>query len=101
MRRRLIAMSRDGQIASNRAGDFGVLDKMSLVRGRVIGHRDGFGFVVPRDGGDDLFLSHRQMKKVFDGDEVLVRETPAASAASARVRWCVSSSTTLNSWPGA
>ncbi|WP_346838567.1 ribonuclease R [Microbulbifer sp. SAOS-129_SWC] len=76
VRRRLIAMSRDGQIASNRAGDFGVLDKMSLVRGRVIGHRDGFGFVSPRDGGDDLYLSHRQMRKVFDGDEVLVRETP-------------------------
>ncbi|MFC4875378.1 ribonuclease R [Microbulbifer halophilus] len=76
VRRRLIAMSRDGQIASNRAGDFGVLDKMSLVRGRVMGHRDGFGFVSPRDGGDDLYLSHRQMKKVFDGDEVLVRETP-------------------------
>lgn len=76
VRRRLIAMSRDGQIASNRAGDFGVLDKMSLVRGRVIGHRDGFGFVSPTDGGDDLYLSHRQMRKVFDGDEVLVRETP-------------------------
>ncbi|WP_345549260.1 ribonuclease R [Microbulbifer aestuariivivens] len=76
VRRRLIAMSRDGEIASNRAGDFGVLDKMSLVRGRVIGHRDGFGFVSPRDGGDDLFLAHRQMRKVFDGDEVLVRETP-------------------------
>ncbi|MFV8783367.1 ribonuclease R [Microbulbifer sp. SA54] len=76
VRRRLIAMSRDGQIASNRAGDFGVLDKMSLVRGHVIGHRDGFGFVSPGDGSDDLFLSHRQMRKVFDGDEVLVRETP-------------------------
>lgn len=76
VRRRLIAMSRDGQIASNRSGDFGVLDKMSLVRGRVIGHRDGFGFVIPGDGGTDLFLSHRQMRKVFDGDEVLVRETP-------------------------
>ncbi|PCO05031.1 ribonuclease R [Microbulbifer flavimaris] len=76
VRRRLIAMSRDGEIASNRAGDFGVLDKMSLVRGRVIGHRDGFGFVSPRNGGDDLFLAHRQMRKVFDGDEVLVRETP-------------------------
>ncbi|WP_444934710.1 ribonuclease R [Microbulbifer sp. JTAC008] len=76
VRRRLIAMSRDGQIASNRAGDFGVLDKMSLIRGRVMGHRDGFGFVIPSDGGTDLFLSHRQMRKVFDGDEVLVRETP-------------------------
>ncbi|WP_105102831.1 ribonuclease R [Microbulbifer pacificus] len=76
VRRRLIAMSRDGQIASNRSGDFGVLDKMSLVRGRVIGHRDGFGFVSPGDGSDDLYLSHRQMRKVFDGDEVLVRETP-------------------------
>ncbi|MCH9692779.1 MAG: ribonuclease R [Gammaproteobacteria bacterium] len=76
VRRRLIAMSRDGQIVSNRSGDFGVLDKMSLVRGHVIGHRDGFGFVSPGGGSEDLFLSHRQMRKVLDGDEVLARTMP-------------------------
>ncbi len=77
LRRRLIAMSRDGQLLSNRKNGFGVLDKMNLVRARVQGHKDGFGFAVPVEGGkgNDLFLSYRQMRRVFDGDEVLVRET--------------------------
>ena len=75
LRRRLIAMSRDGQLLSNRKRGYGVINKMDLIRGRVQGHRDGFGFVIPADGGEDLYLSYRQMRRVLDGDEVLVRET--------------------------
>lgn len=74
LRRRLIAMVRDGQLISNRKGAYGRLDKMDLVKGRIIAHRDGYGFVSPTDGGDDIYLSNRQMRKVFDGDEVLVRK---------------------------
>ncbi len=75
VRRRLIAMSRDGQIISNRKGSFGALNKMDLTRGRVQGHKDGYGFVLPADGGEDIYLSNRQMRRVFDGDEVVVRST--------------------------
>ena len=77
LRRRLIAMVRDGQLISNRKGAFGRIDKMDLVKGRVLAHRDGFGFVSPHDGGGDIYLSNRQMRKVFDGDEVLVRKGEA------------------------
>lgn len=73
LRRRLIAMVRDGQIVGNRKGGFGRIDRMNLVRGRVQGHRDGYGFVVTGDGSEDIYLSNRQMRRVFDGDEVLVR----------------------------
>ena len=73
LRRRLIAMVRDGQLISNRKGAYGIVDKMDLVRGRVLAHRDGYGFVRPKEGGDDIYLSNRQMRKVFDGDEVLLR----------------------------
>lgn len=73
LRRRLIAMERDGQAVRNRRYAYGALDKMNLIKGRVIGHPEGFGFVVPREGGNDLFLSSRQMRRVMDGDEVLVR----------------------------
>lgn len=73
LRRRLIAMVRDGQIVGNRKGGFGRIDRMNLVRGRVQGHRDGFGFVLTGDGSEDIYLSNRQMRRVFDGDEVLVR----------------------------
>lgn len=74
LRRRLIAMSRDGQLISNRKSGFGLINKMDLIRGRIQGHKDGFGFLIPFEGGDDLYLSFRQMRKVFDGDEVLVRK---------------------------
>lgn len=74
LRRRLIAMSRDGQIIGNRKGLFGLVKKMDLIKGRVQGHKDGFGFLIPEEGGDDLFLSPHQMRKVFDGDTVLGRE---------------------------
>ena len=68
-------MCRDGQLMTNRRNEFALMDKMSFIKGRVIGHRDGFGFVKPEDGSDDLKLSPRQMRQVFDGDQVLVQET--------------------------
>lgn len=73
--RRLRAMMRDGQLIRNRRGAYGLVDKMDLKRGRVIGHKDGFGFVALDEGGDDMFLSPRQMRTVFDGDTVLVQQS--------------------------
>ncbi|MEK9708412.1 MAG: ribonuclease R, partial [Alphaproteobacteria bacterium] len=73
LRRRLIAMSRDGQIISNRRGVYGLAANMELLKGRVQGNKDGFGFFVPDDGSDDLFLNAREMEKLFDGDIVLAR----------------------------
>lgn len=75
LRRRLRAMERDGQLMRNRRDAYCLVAKLDLIRGRVQGHRDGFGFVIPEDGSDDLYLSSRQMSVVFDGDEVLVRES--------------------------
>ena len=79
LRRRLIAMVRDGQLLQTRKGAFGLIDKMDLIVGRVQGHRDGFGFVIPAEGGSDLFLTARQMKELFDGDRIVVRETDVDS----------------------
>ncbi len=71
--RRLGAMVRDGQLVCNRSSAYGMPGKMDLVRGRVIGHPDGYGFLVPDDGAPDLFLSPRQMRRVLHGDRVLAR----------------------------
>ena len=73
LRRRLIAMERDGQVVSNRRGAYGKIEKMSLIKGIVQGNKEGYGFVIPADGSPDLYLSNRQMRKVFSGDEVLAR----------------------------
>jgi ribonuclease R len=73
LRRRLNAMERDGQLIRNRRNAYLLVDKSDLVRGRVIGHPDGFGFLVPDEGGDDLFLSPRQMRSVFHDDVIVGR----------------------------
>lgn len=73
LRRRLRAMERDGQLIYTRRGTYAPVDKLDLIRGRISGHRDGFGFLIPDDGSDDLFLSPAQMRLVFDGDRALAR----------------------------
>ncbi len=75
LRRRLGAMVRDGQLIQNRRGAYGLPDKMDLVAGRVVGHRDGYGFVDPDDGGEGIFISARQMRKAMHGDRVFARIT--------------------------
>ena len=73
LRRRLRAMERDGQLVRNRRGGYGLVDKMDLKAGRVIAHPDGFGFLVPDEGDQDIFLHGRQMSALFHGDRALVR----------------------------
>ena len=73
LQKRLKAMERDGQVIRNRREGYGLVDKMDLVRGYVSAHPDGFGFLIPDDGSDDLFLSARQMRSVFHRDRVVAR----------------------------
>jgi len=73
--RRLAAMERDGQLTLNRKGLLALTDKQDFVPGRVLGHRDGFGFLAREDGEPDVFLSPREMRKVLHGDRVLVKLT--------------------------
>jgi ribonuclease R len=54
LRRRLRAMQRDGQLHVNRRGAYGLVEAMHLVRCRVQGHRDGYGFASRPTGGDDF-----------------------------------------------
>lgn len=75
LRRRLRAMERDGQIMRNRKGAYCSVDKLDFIRGKISAHRDGYGFLIPDEGGEDLYLSAKQMSLVFDGDEVLCRSS--------------------------
>ena len=41
-----------------------------VVQGRVIAHRDGYGFLARDDGGEDVFLPAREMRGLMHGDRV-------------------------------
>jgi ribonuclease R len=74
--KRLGAMVREGQLLLNRAEEYCLLERLQLIVGTVSGHKDGFGFLLPEDGGgEDIFLPYRQMRQVMHGDRVAVRVT--------------------------
>ncbi len=73
LRRRLRAMERDGQLVFNRRQKYCLVNSQSLIAGRVLGHADGFGFLQPDDGSDDLFLSPREMRSLMHHDKAVVR----------------------------
>ncbi len=75
LRRRLRAMERDGQLLRNRKGAYGVISKMNLITGRITGHPDGYGFLIPDDAGEDLFLNQREMQIALHGDRAVARIT--------------------------
>ncbi len=71
--KRLNAMEREGQIMRNRKNQLCIAEKLHLIAGRVQGHPDGFGFLIPDNGDEDLFLSPREMSQVLHGDRAMVR----------------------------
>ncbi|GAA5215655.1 ribonuclease R [Corallincola platygyrae] len=77
LKRRLRAMERDGQLVFNRSKKYALPERLNLIKGTVIAHRDGFGFVRPETAtgkSGDLFLNDKQMFGVLHGDTVLVQE---------------------------
>ncbi|WP_425605306.1 ribonuclease R [Fulvimonas yonginensis] len=71
LRKRLGAMVRDGQLLQGRRGDFAPVRKLDLIPGVVLANAEGYGFLRPDDGGEDLYLSPQQMRSVLHGDRVL------------------------------
>ncbi|MEM7611588.1 MAG: ribonuclease R [Pseudomonadota bacterium] len=66
-------MLRSGQILLNRREEYCLSERLNLITGKVSAHRDGFGFLMPDDGDEDLFLSPRQMQRLMHGDRVAGR----------------------------
>jgi ribonuclease R len=73
---RLLAMERDGQLLRNRKGALCIVGKLDLVVGRIEGHADGHGFLIPdgkKQGDPDVFIGANEMRKVLHGDRVSAR----------------------------
>ncbi len=76
LKRRLRAMENSGQLIFNKFKQYAIPEESSLVTGKVLGHRDGFGFFTPDDPakkdkrGKDFYISSYEMQRVFHGDVV-------------------------------
>ena len=76
LKRRLRAMENSGQLVFNKFKQYAIPEKSSLLTGKVLGHRDGFGFFAPDDPtqkdkrGKDFYISSHEMQRVFHGDVV-------------------------------
>lgn len=70
---RLAAMRSEGHVLRNRKGAYAPAERLDRITGKVVAHRDGYGFVVPEGGGGDWFLAPREMRTLMHGDRVLVR----------------------------
>ena len=73
LKRRLSAMARDGDVVRTRGARFGIATRMELIAGEILAHADGYAFVRPDDGGEDIYLSRREARRTLHGDHVLVR----------------------------
>ena len=72
-KRRLRAMEREGQLHFNKHKCYVIPDDSGLVKGKVIGHRDGFGFLQVEGEPKDWFIARHQMNTVLHGDVVLAK----------------------------
>ena len=85
LKRRLRAMENSGQLIFNKFKQYAIPANNSVITGKVLGHRDGFGFFAVESStesteltaaakkakrGKDFYISSHEMKRVFHGDIV-------------------------------
>lgn len=70
----IVSLERAGSVMRNRKGALCLVDRLDLIRGKVQGHPDGFGFLIRDDGAPDCFIGPREMRKCLHGDRVMARE---------------------------
>ncbi|MDN3396439.1 MULTISPECIES: ribonuclease R [unclassified Pseudoalteromonas] len=85
-KRRLRAMERDGQLYFNKFKCYALIDEAGLTKGKVVGHRDGFGFLEVEGESKDWFIAKHQMNMVLHGDIVLANGTKRGSGSKCDAR---------------
>ena len=66
-------MAGEGTLIKIRGGRYGLPDEMHLVTGKLHGHPNGFGFVIPDKQHDDVYVNARHMNDAMHQDHVVVR----------------------------
>jgi ribonuclease R len=72
LQKQLKKLVRQGRLLLNRREEYCLIAKIDAIVGKVSAHRDGFGFLIPEEGGDDIFMPPHEMRQLLDGDRVAV-----------------------------
>lgn len=62
-----------GELSILKGNRYTVPGDTRAITGRLTTHRDGYGFVVPDGGGEDIFIPARFLRENLHGDRVEVR----------------------------
>lgn len=63
-------MANDGEMVRLKGNSYTLPSAITTVQGRLSLHRDGYGFLTPAQGGDDIFIPARHTKGALHGDQV-------------------------------
>ncbi|MCE5236844.1 MAG: ribonuclease R, partial [Eubacteriales bacterium] len=75
------ALAERGEALLTRKGKLALPEQLGLIYGRVQGNARGFGFFIPQNGGDDLYLGAEAMNGAMHNDKVWARETGSRTRA--------------------
>lgn len=65
-----------GDLVKLKGNRYAPVTRMAAVTGRLSLHRDGYGFLSPDDGGEDLYIPARHLRGSMTGDRVEAASLP-------------------------
>lgn len=75
-------MADDGELVRLKGNSYSLPGKMQTSRGRISVHRDGYGFVTPEGGGEDIFIPSKMLRGALHGDLVEASSAPSRMGGS-------------------
>jgi ribonuclease R len=63
----------EGKLVKQKGNRYGIAADSVGITGKLATHRDGYGFVTPDGGGEDIFIPARYLRENMHGDRVEVR----------------------------
>ena len=75
-------MAEDGELIRLKGNVYSLPGKIKSTRGRISVHRDGYGFVTPDGGGEDIFIPSKFLKGALHGDLVEASSSPSRMGGS-------------------
>lgn len=62
----------EGKLVKLKGNRYRIAAETAHIAGRLSTHRDGYGFVTPEGGGEDIFIPARYLRESLHGDRVEV-----------------------------